>query len=200
MRRPHQPASGQASPFDQRLPDEASVRGPSCQGHWGRRRAHPWTEAREPPLRPVSVTADGDKQQVCAGRPPGRATRRPTPRSSECQTGSDGLGRGRATPDTLKVKTSHVMPPGRAPASSLPPYPPALTSLPATPPRRRPPVQALRLPPALFTSYHEITRDSPESTNTAKRGPKGPPVGSPEVTSHNPTCYQTQEVHAGPSL
>ena len=124
--------------------------GPSRQGHWGRRRAHPWTGDREPPQRPVSVTADGDKQQVCAGRPPGRATHRPTPRSSECQTGSDGLGRGRATPDTLKVKTSHVMPRGRAPASSLPPYPPALTSLPATPPRCGPPVPRRRDSPPLY--------------------------------------------------
>lgn len=40
--------------------------------------------------RLVSVTAAaaGDKQQVCTGGPQGRATRRPTPRSSGCQTGS----------------------------------------------------------------------------------------------------------------
>ena len=56
------------------------------------------------------------------------------------------MGRGRTTPDTLKVKTSHVMPhrEGTGFLSARPLTPPprkafTLTSLPATPPRCWPP-------------------------------------------------------------
>lgn len=52
---------------------------------------------------------------------PGRATRRPTPCSSECQTGSSGVGSRQGHPETpLKVKTSHVTPQGEEGTGFLP--------------------------------------------------------------------------------
>lgn len=102
---PCQPERGQASAL------QPSVQGPSCQGQRGWRGARPWTRTQEPPGGRCLLQQTATNNR-CARAPAGRATRRPTPRSSESQTGSNGVGRGRTTPDTLKVKTSHVMPHG----------------------------------------------------------------------------------------
>lgn len=113
FRRLHRPVCGLASPLGPRLPDEgAEPRGAGARPHRGTR-------------RPVSL------QQMCTRRPPERATRRPhlAPVSDKQEEP--------VTPDTLKVKTSHVTPHGGEGTGFLPaPTAPALTSLPAVPPRR----------------------------------------------------------------
>lgn len=67
-------------------------------------------ENQEPPERPVSVTADSDKTTVHFWAPPGGSHRAgPHARSVRAKQEATGWGGGRTTPDTLKVKTSHVM-------------------------------------------------------------------------------------------
>lgn len=82
---PSQPEHGQASPLGPRLPDEAlqpSAQGPSCQGQRGWRGACPWMRTQEPPGGRCLLQQTATNNR-CARVPAGRATRRPTPRSSE---------------------------------------------------------------------------------------------------------------------
>lgn len=133
---PHQPERGQASAL------QPSVQGPSCQG--GLAGSSPWTATQEPPGGRCLLQQTAHKQQVPMGtRGEGHAPAHASP--SESQTGSNGVGRGRTTPDTLKVKNKPCDATGKVQASSLPPAKASiLTSLPAYTPRCWPPP----LPPA----------------------------------------------------
>ena len=82
---PRQPEHGQASPLGPRLPDEAlqpSAQGPSCQGQRGWRGACPWMRTQEPPGGRCLLQQTATNNR-CARVPAGRATRQPTPCSSE---------------------------------------------------------------------------------------------------------------------
>ena len=137
-------------PWGPRLPGEAlGTGGPSCQGQRGR--ASSSSLDRSPRTAPEAGFCCSRRGQTTGvhGPPAGQGHTR-AHASLQRVPNRKRLwgGRGaRATPDTLKVKTNHVMARGEGTAA---PRPPALTSLPAPspegaapPPRRRPPFRAL---------------------------------------------------------